>query len=148
MAVKGNSSSERTTRWDVLLTNLRADLPNMPHLADDFNALEAQLLQARALETHREDLRSQVRAAMDQQQKVLSEGDKQRARIGATLKGKFGFTDAALVKYGFTPLPKIRKRKSTPPPPPVEAKAPPVTTAVGINPVPPAPVTAPAAAPK
>jgi len=115
MPVKGNSSAERTTRWDVLLTNLKSSLPDMPHLADDFKALETLLPQARVLETRREDLRSQARVASDQLKKFLSEGDKIRARMGSTLKGKFGFTDATLGKYGFKPV-AIRKRKSSPPP--------------------------------
>src|SRR5437016_11528346 len=115
MAVKGKSSSERTTRWDVLLTNVKSSLPDMPHIADDFKALEALLLQARALETQREDLRSQASVASSQLVKALVEGDKIRARMGSNLKGKLGFTDAILGKYGFKPV-AIRKRKSSPPP--------------------------------
>src|SRR3954470_10895901 len=114
MAIRGNSSSERTTRWDVLLTNLKPSLADMPHIADDFKALEALLLQARALETLREDLRSQASAASRQLVKALTEGDKVRARMGSTLKGKFGFTDATLGKYGFKPISPIRRRKTQP----------------------------------
>jgi hypothetical protein len=136
MPVKGNSSSERTTRWDVLLTNVKSSLPDMPHIADDFKALETLLLQARALETQREDLRSQASVASGELVKALSEGDKIRARMGSTLKGKFGFTDATLRKYGFKPV-AIRRRKSSPPPPAAGDQGTPVAPPPGTNPPPP-----------
>jgi hypothetical protein len=114
MAIKGNSSGQRTGRWDVLLTNLRPSLPDLPHLADDFKSLEALLSQARALQTQREDLRSQASALSKSLEKVLKEGDQIRARMGATLKGKFGFTDVTLGKYGIKPF-AGRRRKNTQP---------------------------------
>src|SRR5436305_13160392 len=137
MAIRGNSSSERTTRWDVLLTNVKPSLSDMPHVADDFKVLEALLLQARALETQREDLRSQARSASGQLVKALTEGDKVRARMGSTLKGKFGFTDATLVKYGFKPISTVRRRKSVTPPVEAGTQGTPVTHTQGTNSAPP-----------
>ena len=113
MAIKGHSSGQRTGRWEVLLNNLRPSLADMPHLADDFKALEALLPQARSLQTQREDLRSQASVLSKSLEKVLKEGDQIRARIVSTLKGKFGFTDATLGRYGIKPL-AGRKRKNTP----------------------------------
>ena len=100
MAIKGHSSGQRTGRWEVLLTNLRPSLPDMPHLQDDFKALDALLPQARTLQTQREDLRSQASALAQSHEKVLKEGDQIRARMASALKAKFGFTDATLGKYG------------------------------------------------
>jgi hypothetical protein len=116
MAVRGRSSADRTTRWDVLISNLAPDVPQMPHLADDFNALVQMLPKARALETQQEDQRSQARVTSDQLRNMLREGDQIRSRLGATLKGKFGFTDATLTRYGFKPA-SGRRRKNTPQPP-------------------------------
>jgi hypothetical protein len=110
MAVKGHSSAERTTRWDVLVTNLKPDVPEMPHVAEDVKALEDLMAQARFLQTQQEEMRSQTRSSSDQLKKVLIEGDKLRSRLGSTLRGKLGFADAKLVKYGFKPL--RRRRKS------------------------------------
>jgi hypothetical protein len=97
MAVKGRSSAERTTRWDVLVTNLKPSLPDMPHVVEDAKKLEDMLTQARALETEQENLRSQARKANAQLKQMLSEGDKIRSRLGSNLKGKLGFTDESLV---------------------------------------------------
>jgi hypothetical protein len=117
MAVSGKSSAERTTRWDVLVTNLKPELPGMPHVADDLKKLEEMLGQARSLETQQEDLRGQARMANDQLKQLLKDGDKLRARLGSNLKGKFGFSDQTLVKYGFRPRPttvRRRKKEETP----------------------------------
>src|SRR5262249_61914200 len=101
MAVTGKSSADRTARWEVLLTNLKPSLPDMPHVAEDVKTLEGHLEQARAMESQQEDLRSQARRITAELQKLLSEGDKVRSRLGANLKGKFGFTDKTLGKFGF-----------------------------------------------
>jgi hypothetical protein len=139
MAVRGNSSAVRTTRWNVLVTNLTPELPQMPHVADDLKTLGEMLSEARALETQQEDLRSQARAASDELKKKLREGDKVRARLGSTLKGKFGFSDATLVKYGFKPLPIVRKRKSKTPPAATETAGQTSPTPQGTHPTVPAP---------
>jgi hypothetical protein len=113
MAVRGRSSADRTTRWDVLVTNAKQHLPEMPHIADDLKALEGMLSDVRGLETQQEDLRSQARKSNSELKRKLREGDKVRARLGSTFKGKLGFTDDTLRKYGFKPLPEVRKRKSS-----------------------------------
>jgi len=118
MAVTGNSSSERTTRWDVLVTNLKPELSGMPHVADDLKKLEDMLTEARTLETQREDLRSQAQKATGQLKQVLRDGDKLRTRLGSNLKGKLGFSDETLVKYGFRPRSTtVRRRKKEDPQP-------------------------------
>ena len=119
------SSAERTTRWDVLVSNLKPNLPDMPHVADDTKKLDDMLTQARALETQQENLRSQARKASAELKQVLREGDKLRSHLGSNLKGKFGFTDETLVKYGFRPRSTaVRRRKKTDPttPPPAGAQ--------------------------
>jgi hypothetical protein len=133
MAVRGNSSADRTTRWDVLVTNLKPELPAMPHVTDDLKTLEELLPRARALETYQEDLRSQARIASGQLKEILRDGDKVRTRLGSTLKGKFGFTDQTLSKYGFKPLP-VRKRKSGTPPTATGTEGQPGTAPQGTHP--------------
>ena len=113
MAVRGRSSADRTTRWDVLVTNAKQQLPDMPYIADDLKTLEGMLSEVRGLETQQEDLRSQARKSNSDLKKKLREGDKVRARLGSTFKGKLGFADDTLRKYGFKPLPEVRKRKSS-----------------------------------
>src|ERR1700743_590153 len=100
MIVRGNSAAARTTRWDVMVTNLKPSIRDMPRIADELAEMTPQ---ARARASHRADLRSQSNKTTADLKEVLTEGDKLQARLGATLKGKFGFTDATLVKYGIRP---------------------------------------------
>ena len=112
MDVKGNSSADRITRWELLINNLKPDVPQMSHLEEEFKALEGILPEARALATQQEDLRSQARDLGDRLKKMLRDGDHLRSRMGSVLKGKLGFSAAALAKYGFSPKPLVRRLKS------------------------------------
>jgi Tfp pilus assembly protein FimV len=115
MAAKGQSYAEKFSRWEVLITNAKPALPEMAHLGDDVVALEQKLAEVRNLESRQEDLRSQARAMRQQIATVSREGEKIRGRLGASLKGKYGFGSEALVKYGFRPRPQIvRKKKPAP----------------------------------
>ncbi|HEY0783708.1 MAG TPA: hypothetical protein VGE98_14715 [Thermoanaerobaculia bacterium] len=102
--------SERITRWDTLVTNLKTGINDLPHLADDLKALDGLLAQARALESQQEDLRSQARKATATLRDLGKQGDTVRARLGANLRGKFGFTDETLIKFGFKPRPIVRRK--------------------------------------
>jgi hypothetical protein len=127
MAFISKSSAERTTRWDVMVSNLKPSLPEMPFVADDLEELEEVLAQTRALEALKADLRSQARQASAKIKVMLRKGDSLRSRLGANLQGKLGFSDPTLAKYGVRPRSTVvRRRKAggTPPPP---AESSPVT---------------------
>jgi len=129
MDVKGHSSADRITRWELLINNLKPEVAQMPHLADEFKALEELLPEARALTTQQEDLRSQARDLGDRLKKMLRDGDQLRSRMGSVLKGKLGFSAAALAKYGFNPKPLGRRKSKTPPA--EDPGTPPATPAAG-----------------
>jgi hypothetical protein len=118
MAVKGSSAAARTTRWDVLVTNLTPSIPDMPQIAADVATLGTMTAQARAMASRQADLRSQLSKNNADLKELLNEGDKVRGRLGATLKGKFGFTDATLAKYGMKALIKRHRKKGSPTPTP------------------------------
>jgi len=103
MAAKGQSYAEKHSRWQVLITNAKPGVPDMPYIETDVTALEQKLGDVRALESKQEDLRSQVRDLVKQIQTATREGEKIRNRLGATMKGKYGFQSDTLVKYGFSP---------------------------------------------
>ena len=139
MAVKGRSSADRITRWEVLINNLSPEVAQMPHVADDLKALQEMLPKARILETQQEDQRSQARVTGDQLKKMLTEGDHLRARLGSALKAKFGFTDATLAKYGFRPRSRSAKRKGKTSPAEGEAAGSASPAAPGTHPAAPMP---------
>jgi hypothetical protein len=115
MAAKGQSYAEKFSRWQVLITNGKPVVPDMPHVGEDLTALEQKLGDVRSLESRQEDLRSQAREIGKQIREVAREGEKIRARLGATLKGKYGFDSESLVKYGFRPRPQVVRRRAKQP---------------------------------
>ena len=69
----------------------------------------------RTLESRQEDLRSQAREMAKQIATAAREGEKIRGRLGASLKGKYGSENEALVKYGFKPRPQTSRKKKPAP---------------------------------
>ena len=121
MAARGQSLAEKFSRWEVLITNTKPGVTEMPHMGGDLAELEQLLGQVRALESQQEDLRSQARAITARIRELARTGEKVRARMRANLNGKYGFTSETLVKYGFRPRPINRRgrrwrnrRKSSP----------------------------------
>jgi hypothetical protein len=115
MAAKGQSYAEKFSRWEVLITNGKPAVADIPHVGEDLTALETKLEEVRILDSRREDLRSQAREIGKQIREVARDGEKIRTRLGATLKGKFGFDSETLVKYGFKPRPNIVRRRAKAP---------------------------------
>ncbi len=109
MTAKGHSNADKLSRWEVLITNTKPALPDMPHLTEDITVLEQKLAEIRSLQSRQEDLRSQARAMRQQIQTASREGEKVRTRVGASLKGKYGFENETLVKYGFKPRAQNRR---------------------------------------
>lgn len=113
VAAKGFALSDRVSRWDLLLTNLKGHLDEFPHLAEDIAALEGFYNDARAGLSRGDDLRSQWRENTSAVQAIVTQGDRVRSRMGATLQGKYGFTSEKLIKFGFNPRPVNRRRRTT-----------------------------------
>jgi len=124
MAATGQSKAEKLSRWEVLLNNKQSEEEEAPHVAADLTDLGGKLREVRTLESRQEDLRSQARELGTRIRVLAREGEKVRARIGANLRGKYGFESETLLKYGFKPRPLvIRRRAKEKPPVEVPAKA-------------------------
>ncbi len=126
MDAKGQSTSDRLGRWTVTVTNTKEHLDEVPYLADDLAAMEEKLAKARALESLQESLRSEAQATSKTLREVVSEGEKLRARLGAGLRAKYGFTSETLIKFGFRPrrIPRRKKQEVEKPPPEGQGTAP------------------------
>lgn len=111
MAARGDSYAEKFSRWEVLITNTKPGVAEMPHMGEDLAELEQLLGQVRALESQQEDLRAQARVITARIRELARAGEKVRARMRANLHAKHGFTSETLVKYGFKPRPVNRRRK-------------------------------------
>jgi hypothetical protein len=109
MAITGNSRSEKFSRWQVLVNNLKESAA-LPHVTEEIAQLEAMLSQARALQDRYEDFRTQAREVLAELDQLGRAGDKVRGRLGANLRGKLGFTSESLIRYGYKPNAVPRRR--------------------------------------
>jgi hypothetical protein len=110
MAARGSARSAKLSRWGVTVDNLRGDLDQFPHIAPDLEEMERTLGLGRDLESRVDALRGQLREVGAELRTLTDQGEKLRARLGAHLKAKYGFTSESLVRYGFRPLSTIRRR--------------------------------------
>jgi hypothetical protein len=105
--------SEKITNWDLLNTNMKPVLEEMPHLQPIQAELETLISQARALDGEQEVARGQLRELTRRRQEVEKQGESLRRRVASHLRGTFGFTSEQLIKFGVNPRPtRTRPRKS------------------------------------
>lgn len=109
MAITGNSRSEKFSRWQVLVNNLKESAA-LSHVTEEMAQLEALLGQARSLQDRYEHFRTQAREVQAELDRLGRQGDEVRGRLGANLRGKLGFTSESLLRYGFKPN-QVNRRK-------------------------------------
>ena len=112
MDAKGQAFADRMGRWTVLITNGEEHVAELPHIAEDLTALETLQGRAKALDSLQQSMRSQFQAVSKELAEVVKEGERLRSRLGANLKGKYGFTSETLIKFGFRPVRVTRRKKS------------------------------------
>lgn len=116
MAAKGSAQSDKMSRWGVTINNLRENLDQFPHVVPDVEEMNGMLARGRELESRLEALRGEAREVGAELKELTKQGEKLRARLGAHLKAKYGFTSESLVRYGFRPLRIPRRRPAAKPP--------------------------------
>jgi hypothetical protein len=103
MASNDRSLSGRITRWRVLFQNTQEILPEVPHLEGDLLELRGITDEVSALRAERLTQEMKLREVTLKIRKLSKKADSIRGRIGASLKGKFGFDSVMLIQFGFTP---------------------------------------------
>ena len=119
MAARGFSFAAKSSRWSVLVTNIRSILPDVSYLADDVTSLEGLVGEGRVLESRQDELRSQFQENTKKMRTLASEADKLRSRLAAGLQSKYGFDNETLLRFGLKlRRPPRRKPAEKPVPPP------------------------------
>lgn len=106
--------SRRMVKWRLLIGNLEAHLPSLPHARPLIGELEAVLADIEEMDKEQETVRGRLQEVIHRRQEAERRGDKLWRRVGALLKGNFGFTSQELIQFGFNPRPVQtgpRKRK-------------------------------------
>ena len=116
----------RMAKWRLLIGNLETHLPALPHAQPLIGELEAVLAEIQEMDKEQEIARSRLLELIHRRQEAERRGDKLWRRVGALLKGNFGFSSQELIQFGFKPRPVQtgpRKRTPRPSPAPREAQA-------------------------
>lgn len=97
------SLAERTGRWDKLVQNVPTLEAELPHLAPDLRDLTAVLAEVKDLRNRQMKIQAESAEITRKLRERLRAGDRLRGRIGAILRGSFGFDSLRLSRYGFKP---------------------------------------------
>jgi hypothetical protein len=120
----------------LMKTALDSLVQEMPHLAPEHTDLDGFLNEVDTLNARQQQLTGELRQTVRQRKEAQRRGTDLRSRVAAQLRGKLGFTNEQLLKFGVPPRRKVVRRKKgatngqTPEP------SPPATTAPTPSPTP------------
>ncbi len=125
---KAVTFAKKITEWELLNTNIKPHLPDMPHLQGVSADLDALIVQSKQLDSQQEVARGQLQDAVHQRQGLEKKGETLRQRASSLLKGSLGSESDDLVKFGIRPR-KTGPRGPRKPKPPVTPGTPAVSPA-------------------
>ncbi|HEX9941587.1 MAG TPA: hypothetical protein VGG03_06210 [Thermoanaerobaculia bacterium] len=118
---KAQTFAKKINEWELLNSNIKPHLAEMPYLQEIVAAIEALIAEAKGLDSEQEVARGRLQDIVHRRQGVEKRGETLRRRAASHLKGSLGFSSDELVKFGLRPRPTgPRKRKppaETPPAP-------------------------------
>ncbi|MFL5391930.1 MAG: hypothetical protein ACJ79G_03750 [Myxococcales bacterium] len=103
MSPPGRSLPEKRGRWRLLLGAAWDDLPKAPHLEEDLRELERISKDVEGLALEKLRLMAESQTVTAKIRTLSRQGDRLRGRIGASLKGYYGFDAERLIAFGFKP---------------------------------------------
>jgi len=108
MASQKRSFGERLVRWQSLVRNGKPFFEQeVPQAVPDVIELESVAAEIAQLHSERMRLQGQLRHTTKRVRELSRQADRLRGRIGATLRGRFGYDSSKLGAFGF----KARDRK-------------------------------------
>ncbi|HEX9943145.1 MAG TPA: hypothetical protein VGG03_14085 [Thermoanaerobaculia bacterium] len=126
----GISFAKTVADCELIKTGVEQLLPEMPHLAPEHAELETFLNEVQALNARQQELTGELRQITRRRREAELRGQDLRSRVAAQIRGKLGFKNEQLLKFGIPPRRKPVRRKpeepegETPPAPPPEVKTP------------------------
>jgi hypothetical protein len=137
----GLSFQKITSLCELLNSNLKPQLKDLPHLQDESTQLDSLLSRTKSLDGEQQVLMGRLREITRLRQEAEAEGQDLRSRVVAQIRGKLGFKNENLIGFGIPPRKRSRKKgEKTPPPdsagtPPPTAQKPAVAAAEGPVPI-------------
>jgi hypothetical protein len=107
----------KVTNWQLLIGNLGPHLAEMAQVQPLAAQLETLVTEVQGIDKEQEISRGKLRELTHRRQQFERQGESLRSRIGAMLRGQFGFTSEQLIQFGFAPRPVVIRRKKAESPP-------------------------------
>jgi hypothetical protein len=111
----GVSSDKIIAECELLKDTIEPLLTEMPHLAPEHTELGSFLDNIRTLRTRQQELTGQLRQTTRLRRETEQKGQDLRSRVAAQLRGKLGFKNEQLLKFGVPPRRKAVRRKAEAP---------------------------------
>jgi hypothetical protein len=82
---KAQAFAKKITEWELINTNLKPHLQDMPYLQEIVTALDALIVEAKGLDSQQEAARSQLQDVVHRRQEVEKKGQVLRGRAASHL---------------------------------------------------------------
>ena len=102
-APRRRSLADRKSRWSLVVGNSHLILEDMPHIQPEIEELRALEKEILALSVKQARYNAKLREMTRKRSVLAKQADNLRSRIGASIRGKFGFSDTRLIQLGFKP---------------------------------------------
>jgi hypothetical protein len=112
MAKIRRSMGERTRRWKKVTEHsalLIADMPELAEAVGELREVAAEILDLEFQQTHHLTAARTLTAKINA---LAKRADHLRGRLGASLRGKHGFDNPVLSRYGFRPREWVKKDRA------------------------------------
>jgi hypothetical protein len=96
--------------WELLNTALQPHLTDMPFLKDKAAQLQAQIAEAKDMDSQQQDLRGHLQETVRQRKVLEKQGKGNHLEIAAILRGSLGFDNQTLLGFGLKPRRPRRKK--------------------------------------
>jgi hypothetical protein len=113
----GKSFQKITSLCELLNSNLKPQLKDLPHLQDESTQLDSLVTRTKSLDGEQQVLIGRLREITRLRQEAEAEGQDLRSRVVAQIRGKLGFKNENLIGFGIPPRKPTRKKADTTPPP-------------------------------
>ena len=106
---------EKIARWEILQTNAKPQLGDMPHLATDLTRLEQLITGVKELEARGRQHKATFLETTRTKRDLSQEGDQVYQRLNLALRGQLGPKNEKLHEFGLTPQrARLRRKGKTP----------------------------------
>ena len=102
-APRKRSLAERKSRWTTVVRNSHLILEDMPHMQPQIDELAALEKEIMALSAKQARYSARLREITLKLRVLGKQADNLRGRIGASIRGQYGFSHTRLIQLGFRP---------------------------------------------